>query len=322
MIKIAGTHETEANVMRDVYCRTMIKLAGEDPRVAVVDADLATPIGIMPYAREYPERFFDCGIQESNMVGVAAGMSAAGIVPFAHTFAAFAARRCLDQVFVSACYAQLNLKLIGSDPGIMALYNGGTHMGLEDMGAFMGIPNITLVEPADSAMLEDLLRTAKDTYGVFYIRMNRKNATHIYERGSHFEVGKGVLLREGSDVTIITSGVLIGESLKAADMLAAQGVSARVIDMFTWKPLDKELIIRCAHETGAIVTAENHQVASGLGRSVAAVVCENHPVPMGMIGVKDSFGEVGDWKYLTEHFELRAEDIAAKAVGTVRRKRG
>lgn len=322
MIKIAGTHELESNVMRDVYCRVMMEMAGEDPRVVVADADLASPIGIMPYARAYPERFFDCGIQESNMVGVAAGMSAAGMVPFAHTFAAFAARRCLDQVFVSACYAQLNMKLIGSDPGIMALYNGGTHMGLEDMGAFMGIPNITLVEPADSAMLEDLLRTAKDTYGVFYIRMNRKNAAHIYEPGSHFEVGKGVLLREGTDVTIITSGILIAESLKAADILAAQGVSARVADMFTWKPLDKELVARCAYETGAIVTAENHQTASGLGRSVAAAVCETHPVPMGLIGAQDRFGEVGDLNYLLGRFEMRAEDIAAKAMETVRRKRG
>lgn len=320
MINIADAHETEAAVMRDVYCETMMKLAAEDPRVTVLDADLASPIGIMPFAAAYPDRFFDCGIQESNMVGVAAGMSAAGAIPFAHTFAAFAARRCLDQIFVSAGFAQLNLKLIGSDPGITALKNGGTHMGLEDMGALMGIPHITLVEPTDTAMLEDILRTAKDTYGVFYIRMNRKNAVHIYEHGSHFEIGKGVVLRDGSDVTIITSGILTAESLKAAEMLAAQGVSARVVNLFTWKPLDEELILRCAKETGAIVTAENHQVASGLGRSVAAVTAGGCPVPMGFIGAQERFGEVGDLPYLMEIFGMRAEDIAAKAMETVKRK--
>ena len=169
-----------------------MEMAKGDARVAVVEADLAAPIGTVPFGQTYPERFFDCGIQENNMVGVASGMSAAGMIPFAHTFAAFAARRCLDQLFVSACYAQLNMKMVGSDPGITALYNGGTHMGLEDMGAFMGIPNITLVEPTDSAMLSDILHQAKDTYGVFYIRMHRKNAVHIYEQGSHLKSVKAL----------------------------------------------------------------------------------------------------------------------------------
>ncbi len=320
MITVAQAHETEIKVMREVYCETLQRMAEEDGRVVVVEADLAAPIGTVPFSRQFPERFFDCGVQESNMVGVGAGLSAAGMVPFAHTFAAFAARRCMDQVFVSASYARLNLKLVGSDPGVTALYNGGTHMGLEDMGAFLGIPDITLVEPVDTAMLEDVLRTAKDTYGVFYIRMNRKNAVKIYEQGSHFEIGKGVTLREGRDVTLISSGILVAESLKAADILSAQGVSARVVNLFTWKPLDEELIERCARETGAIVTAENHQLANGLGKSVAGVVCAAHPVPMGFIGVHDHFGEVGDLPYLLERFALRAEDIAAAALETIARK--
>jgi len=320
MIKIASVHEPEPNVMRDVYCQTMLEMAKEDPRVAVLDADLASPIGIMPFAKTYPDRFFDCGIQESNMVGVAAGMSAAGMIPFAHTFAAFAARRCLDQLFVSACFAQLNMKMVGSDPGITALYNGGTHMGLEDMGALMGIPNITLVEPVDSVMLQDVLQSAKNTYGVFYIRMHRKNAVHIFEPGSHFEIGKGIVLRDGSDITIISSGILVSESLKAAEILAESHISARVVNLFTWKPLDQELIAKCAAETGAIVVAENHQLASGLGRSVAAEVCKSCPVPMGFIGARDRFGEVGDLAYLLKTFEMRAEDIAAKAMETIKRK--
>lgn len=320
MIKIAPVHEMESNAMRDLYCRTLMEMAEEDTRVAVVEADLAAPIGTVPFGKMYPERFFDCGIQENNMVGIASGMSAVGMIPFAHTFAAFAARRCLDQLFVSACYAQLNMKMVGSDPGITALYNGGTHMGLEDMGALMGIPNITLVEPTDSAMLSNILHQAKDTYGVFYIRMHRKNAVHIYEQGSQFEIGKGVTLREGKDITIISSGLLVSESLKAADLLAEKGMQARVIDLFTWKPIDRELIVKCAEETGAIVVAENHQIASGLGRSVAAVVSETKPVPMGFIGAKDRFGEVGDMQYLLKTFEMRAEDIAEKALETLQRK--
>lgn len=321
MIKISQTHETEKRAMREVYCETLQCMAAEDERVVVIEADLAAPIGTVPFSKQFPTRFFDCGVQESNMTGIGAGMSAAGMVPFAHTFAAFAARRCLDQVFVSACYARLNLKLVGSDPGITALYNGGTHMGLEDMGAFLGIPEMTLVEPADTAMLEDVLHTAKDTYGVFYIRMNRKNAVQIYEKGSHFEIGRGVTLREGNDVTLVCSGITIAESLKAAEILAARGVQARVVNLFTWKPLDTALIERCAYETGAIVTAENHQVANGLGKSVAGAVCASHPVPMGFIGAQERFGEVGDMPYLLERFGLRAEDIAETALKTVARKK-
>lgn len=320
MIRIAEKHEVESGVMRDVYCKTMIEMAQADPRVAVVEADLASPIGIMPFAKEFPDRFFDCGIQENNMVGIAAGMSAAGMVPFAHTFGAFAARRCLDQLFVSACFAQLNMKMVGSDPGITALYNGGTHMALEDMGALMGIPNITLIEPTDSAMLKDILQTVKDTYGIFYIRMNRKNAVHIYEDGSHFEVGKGIVLREGNDLTIVTSGILVAESLKAADMLAEQGISAQVVNMFTWKPLDRELLVQCAEKTGAVLVAENHQIASGLGNCVARVLSEEHPVPMSFIGAKDRFGEVGDMNYLLNTFEMSAECIAVKASELVHKK--
>lgn len=319
MIKTAieGAIQMEDRMMRDAYCSTMLRLAEQDARVVVLDADLATPIGIQPFAKAYPQRFFNCGIQETNMVGVAAGLSATGAIPYAHTFAAFAARRCMDQLFVSAAYARLNVRLIGSDPGITALYNGGTHMGLEDMGVLMGIPGITLLEPTDSAMLEDLLATVKDEYGIFYIRMNRKNAAHIYQPGSHFTIGKGVTLREGSDITLISSGIMVAESLRAAELLAAKGISARVVNLFTWKPLDEELILRCARETGAIVTAENHQLSSGLGRSVAALVGEHHPVPMGYVGIREQFGEVGDIGYLMQRFGLTAQDIMQTAIHTL-----
>lgn len=318
--QVADTHEMEPAAMRDVYCGTLMEMACKDRRIAVLESDLATPVGVVPFAKAYPGNFFNCGIQEGNMVGIAAGLSAAGAIPFAHTFAAFASRRCLDQLFVSAAFAQLNVRLVGSDPGITALYNGGTHMGLEDMGVLMGIPNITLVEPADSAALADALRTAKDRYGITYIRMNRKSAVQIYRDGARFEPGKGVVVRDGDDVTIIASGIMVAESLKAAERLSRRGIEARVVDMFTWKPLDEELIVRCADETGAIVTAENNQLASGLGKSVGAVVACRRPVPVGCVGIDEAFGEVGDMAYLMQQFGLDAPSIEAKAIETLARK--
>lgn len=298
--------------MRDTYGATMIKMVAEDARVVALDADLVSPIGMTKFQLQFPNRMIDCGIQEANMTGVAAGMSARGLIPFMHTFSSFASRKCVDQLFLSAGFAQLNVKVIGSDPGMLALYNGASHMGLEDMGVLGNIPNITLLEPSDPVMLEALLRKMKDTYGVHYLRMNRKEAFPIYAEGSDFEIGKGLVLEEGKDATIIASGMMVKESIDAAEALKEEGYSVRVVDMFTWKPIDEELVIDCAKTTGAIVTAENHNVSYGLGSAVARVIGETYPVPHLRIGINGTFGEVGDKKYLMERFKLRAEDIAEK----------
>ena len=312
--------EPEGIEMRKVYCQTMMQMAEEDGRVVALDCDLVSPIGMTDFQKRYPERMFDCGIMEGNMAGVAAGMSARGCIPFAHTFACFQSRKCIDQLFLSAGFARLNVKLVGSDPGIMALYNGASHMGLEDMGILQNIPNLTLVEPCDTVQLAAVLKEVKDTYGLHYIRLNRKNANTIYEKGTDFQIGKGLVLKEGKDVTLIGSGIMVELVLKAAELLEMEGIHATVVDMFTWKPLDEELVIECAKNTGAIVTAENHRIATGLGSAVANVLSETVSVPLGRIGVGNVYGEVGVLPYLLSRFEMTPEDIAKKAKETIARK--
>lgn len=318
--KLAESRELEAMMMRDTYCQTMLELAEEDHRVVMLDADLMSSMGTMPFKAKYPERTFNVGVQEANMVGVAAGMSATGLIPFAHTFGPFASRRCFDQLFLSVAYSKLNVRVIGSDPGITAAFNGGTHMPFEDLGIIRNIPEATILEPVDSAMLRDLLIQSKDIYGLVYIRLLRKNAIQIFEEGASFDIGKGVTLVEGSDVTIIASGIMVKEALDAAELLKAEGISARVVNIFTLKPIDQDLVIKCAKETGAIVTAENHNIINGLGSAVAEVLGEHMPVPLERVGVKDLFGEVGPVGYLRERFELTAEEIVIKSKKAIGRK--
>ena len=318
---IAKERKNDETAMRDAYCKTLVELATKDKRIVALDADLAKSMGMVPFMKEFPERFIDVGIQEANMVGVAAGLSATGKIPFAHSFAPFASRRCFDQVFLSCGYAKLNVRIIGSDPGITAAFNGGTHMPFEDLGLMRNIPDITILEPVDAVMLKDLVTQTADRYGVFYIRLLRKNAIKIYEEGSTFEIGKGIRLKNGKDVTIIATGIMVSEALKAAEILEKEGISARVVNIFTLKPIDTELIVECARETGAIVTAENHNILTGLGSAVAEVLVENQPVPMERVGVKDMFGEVGPVDYLAKRFEMTAEDIAVKARKAMERKK-
>ena len=320
-VRIAQKHETEKLAMRDAYCATLLNLATDNDKVVVLDADLMSSMGMAPFLAKYPEKTFNVGIQEANMIGVAAGLSATGLIPFAHTFGPFASRRCYDQIFLSVGYSKLNVRIVGSDPGITAAFNGGTHMPFEDMGILRNIPSITILEPVDTVMLKDLLVQTAGMYGLFYIRLLRKNAVKIYEEGSTFEIGKGVTLKEGKDVTIISTGIMVKEALDAAEKLAAEGISARVINMFTLKPIDKELIIKSARETGAIVTAENHSIINALGSAVAEVLGENIPVPLERVGVKDLFGEVGPVAYLRERFELTAEEIIIKAKKAIVRKK-
>ncbi len=310
----------EKTMMRDVYCQTLMELAKENKNIVALDADLMSSMGMVPFLKAYPERTFNCGIQEANMMGMAAGLSATGKIPFAHSFGPFATRRCFDQIFMSCAYAKLNVRIIGSDPGVTAAFNGGTHMPFEDMGIMRNIPGVTILEPVDTVMLKDLIRQTAEMYGIFYIRLLRKNAVGIYEEGSGFEIGKAVKLREGKDATIIATGIMVNEALKAAAQLEQQGISAGVINMFTLKPIDKTAIIEAANETGAVVTAENHSILNGLGSAVAEVLSENAPVPLERVGVEDVFGEVGPEDYLRERFGLTADNIAKKVMKVLERK--
>jgi transketolase len=319
-IKLKKELCAETELMRDVYAKVLVKLAADNKNIAALDSDLMCSSGMKPFMEAYPDRFINCGIAEANMIGVASGMSAMGYIPFAHSFATFATRRCCDQIFMSAAYSRLNVRIIGTDPGVCAGYNGGTHMPFEDMAVLRGIAEITLIEPTDSVMLENLLPRLVEAYGVFYVRLFRKQAVGIYEPGSKFEIGKGVTLRDGRDVTLFASGIMVAESLKAAEMLEKNGISARVVNLFTWKPADMELIVKCAEETGAAVTCENHNVVGGLGSAVAEILVKNRPIPVEMVGVQDEFGEVGPEEYLRGRFNLNAVDIAAAAMRVVGRK--
>jgi len=319
-IILSNDNSLEKTQMREAYSKTIMEIIEEGKPVIHMDADLMRAIGLLPYREKYPEHILECGIAEANMMGVAAGLSLEGFIPFAHTFAVFASRRACDQIFMSGAYARLNVKVVGSDPGVTAGLNGGTHQAFEDIAIMRAIPNMTIVEPSDTAMVKKTIRIALDTYGMFYLRMFRMNADQIYEKDSEFTIGKAVKLREGSDVTIFACGVEVIEAVRAADSLKKEGISARVYDMFTIKPVDQQAILEAAAETGAIVTAENHNIIGGLGSAVAEVLIENHPVPMERIGVSDTFGEVGQTDWLKEKFELTSRDIMKKVYKVIERK--
>lgn len=314
----------EAVTMSSTYANTILALMEAHPKIIEVEADLGRSLlgadVLQKMRTEHPKQFIDCGIQEGNMVGVAAGMSLAGWIPYIHSFAAFASRRVIDQVFISGCYAKANVRIIGSDPGVTAAFNGGTHMPFEDIAAYRAFPEMTILEPTDSVMLASLLRSLSDVYGMYYLRLFRKNAVKIYEEGTIFNIGKAKQLREGSDVTIIAEGIEVAEALSAAEMLEKEGIKARILDMFTIKPLDEDAVLSAARETGAIVTAENHNVINGLGSAVADTLALHCPVPLEKVGVQDQFGEVGPIDYLKKRYGLTAEDIVTAAKRAIYRK--
>lgn len=305
---------------KDVLGAKIPKMLDENPDVIYLDADLMSCIGTAKYAKAHPDRAINCGIAEGNMAGIAAGLAAAGFKPICHTFGPFASRRCFDQVFMSCGYAHNDITMIGTDPGITAAYNGGTHMPFEDVAMYRALPGATVVDVTDCAMLEDILPKLVDREGVKYLRVNRKANDLVYEMGSEFEIGKGVILREGKDVTLIACGYMVGKALKAAEMLAEKGVEATVVDMFTIKPLDEELVVACAKKTGCVVTCENHNKFGGLFSAVSECLSQNHPVPVGYVAVEDEFGEVGPVDYLAERFGLTPEHIVEVAQKTVAKK--
>lgn len=317
---LIGKHEKDSRAMRDGFVDAMLEMMEKDKSVCHVDCDLEGCINTGKLEKAYPERTFNVGIAEANGMGIAAGLAATGKKVFMHSFGCFASRRAFDQAFMSAAYAKLPVHVLGSDPGVCAAYNGGTHMPFEDCALYLSIPDAVVIDPTDMAMLNCLTKKLLDSDKFSYMRMIRKTFTAVYADGSDFEIGKGVTLTEGKDVAIIASGIMVDEALKAAETLAAEGISAKVIDMFTWKPLDEQLIIDSAKACGCIVTAENHQVKCGLGSAVANVVTENCPVPMEMIGIEERFGQVGAESFLREEYGLTAAHIVESAKKAISRK--
>jgi len=308
--------------MRDVYCQTLIDLAAEDDRIVVIEADLMNATGTKPFRAAYPERTFDVGVSEADMVGVAAGLSVAGKVPFAASFGCFAARRVYDQFFLSANYARLNVNLVGTDPGVTALYNGGTHMTFEDAGIMRNIPELRILEPSDEVSLRKLIPRIVDWPQSVYLRLHRKGGWSYYEESEDFEIGRAKTVRDGSDVTLVSLGmVMLQQSLEAAATLESRGIRAEVIDALTLKPLDRERILKSARKTGAVVTCENHNVHNGLGSAVAEALAEDGvPARLRRIGCQDKFGEVGKLDYLLEAFALSAPHIVDAAESLVNSK--
>ena len=284
----------------------------------LVDCEPATFV-----VRAKGESMIEAGIAEANGAGVAAGLAAAGKKVFFHSFGTFSSRRCYDLIYMSAAYAGLPVHVLGSDAGVTAAFNGGTHMPLEDAAMYLSIPETVVLDPADYAQLECITRQLPGiTSGVTYTRFVRKGIVKVSEDGSEFPIGKGVVLHESDkDVaTIITSGIMVDESLKAYEALQAEGISVRVNDMFTWKPLDEELVIKAAKETGAIVTAENHNVTCGLGSVVSNCLAKNCPTVQEFVGVQDLFGQVGPQDFLMDEYGLRAANIVAAVKKAISRK--
>ncbi|MCF7924960.1 MAG: transketolase family protein [Candidatus Izimaplasma sp.] len=295
--------------LRDIYVDLLLDYAEKNPQMVIVEADLMTALSTTRFHKKYPERTINVGVAEANMIGVAAGLANMGKLPFTHTFTPFATRRVFDQVTLSIAYSKLNVKMVGSDPGIMAQLNGGTHMSLEDVGIMRNIPTMMIVEPVDGVQLAQLFPQIAAHNGPVYIRLLRKEFDPIFADDQTFELGKATTINEGSDVSIFATGIMVKEALDAEKILADEGISVSVVNMHTLKPIDQKAICKEAKRTGAVVTAENHNIINGLGSAVAEVLSENCPTPLRRVGTKDHFGEVGKKDFLMEKFGLKAKNI-------------
>lgn len=302
--------------MRQVLATELEKMMAENENIVVIDADLSKPNGVAGLRKKFPERAFDVGIAEQNMASIAAGMSSYGFIPFITTFTPFASRRICDQIAISIVYAKQNVKIIGSDPGISAEFNGGTHMSVEDIGVLRSIPDIVIFEPVDTIQFKKLLPQIVDYNGAVYIRMFRKEIPDVFTKDCEFDLFKATKIQDGKDISIFCSGLMVQETMKANKILKEQGINADIINIHTIKPIDRDAIIASAKKTGAVLTVENHNIIGGLKSAVCEVLMEEYPVPLRAIGIKDKFGQVGKMPFLKEFYKMRAEDIveAAKEV--------
>ena len=303
-----------------VLCESIVDVMVKNEKVVLVGADLIKTDGLKPIIDTFPERVVNVGIAEQNMAGVAAGMASYGMIPIINTFAAFASRRICDQVAISICYANQNVKIIGTDPGITAELNGGTHMTFEDIGVLRSIPNIMIVEAADSIELRQMVPAILEHEGPVYLRMYRKSTPRVHDEDYQFKLGKVDLLRAGQDVTILCSGIMVPEAMEAGKQLEADGIDAEIINIHTIKPLDEEAVLASSRKTGVIVTCENHNILGGLRGAVAEAVTAHDPVKIYPVGVKDTKGEVGVLDYLRGRFGLNAQDIVSAVKKAVSEK--
>ncbi|MHB8170267.1 MAG: transketolase family protein [Thermincolia bacterium] len=305
---------------REAYGKALKKLGAENKDIVVLDADLSKSTKTADFAADFPERFFNVGIAEQNLMGTAAGLAAAGKIPFASTFAVFATGRGFEQIRNSIAYPRLNVKIAASHAGITVGEDGGSHQSIEDVALMRCLPGMTVVVPADAIETELAVREAVALDGPVYLRLGRLGVPVLFDENYKFEIGKASQMREGGDSTIIANGIMVSIALEAAEELASKGVQVRVINMHTVKPLDKKAIIKAAKETGAIVVAEEHSIIGGLGSAVAEVLVEEYPVPMERVGIKDVFGESGLPNELLEKFGLTKGHIVEAVEKVLKRK--
>ena len=313
--------------MRMAYVDTLMELAEKNNDIVVLEADLMSCTNTGVFKKTYPERFFNCGIAEANMVGIAAGLSTLGKIPFASGFGCFSSRRVYDQFFLSANYAKLNVKLTGTDPGVTAAFNGGTHMPFEELALMRVIPKLTVIEPSDPVSCAAFVRLMAEEYGCHYLRIPRKPVPYLYNENETFKFGRAKVLKEGKDVCFIALGsLMVNQSIKACEKLAEEGISAGVLDVLTLKPIDRDAVLDQAGKVRAIISAENAQIMSGLGSAVAEILAENCCntsccggksvcCKFGRIGINDEFGEVGTQDYLVNRFGLDVDTMVKKAKG-------
>ncbi len=308
--------------IRDVYGETLAQIGKENPDIVALDADVGSSSKSIIFGKAFPERYFNVGVAEANMVAMAAGLAAAGKIPFANTFAAFMVLRAADPVRSLIAYTNLNVKLAGTYAGLSDSYDGASHHAIADIAFMRALPNMTVVSVSDPVEAELATRAAAEFVGPLYLRLSRAEVPVVLDKASYpFKIGRGVILVEGGDLTIVATGYMLVKALEAAEQLSAKGIKARVVNIHTIKPIDAELLIACAEQTGAIVTAEEHNVHGGLGSAVAEVLSGHCPVPQEFVGVEDTFTESGDYEKLLVKYGLSAANIVAKAEKVLRRKR-
>jgi transketolase len=305
---------------RDAYGQTLLELGRENPKVVALDADLSGSTKTSLFAKEFPARFFNVGIAEANMVGMAAGLAAGGMIPFASTFAVFAAGRAFEQIRQSLAYPRMNVKVVATHGGITVGEDGGSHQSVEDLAIMRALPNMTVLCPADGPETTAAIRAAAAFHGPVYIRLGRSKVPTVFAGDCDFAIGRGATLREGTDLSFITTGLMTAQAIKAAGILAEENISARIIHLGSIKPLDVDLVLRAARETGAIVTAEEHSVVGGLGSAVCEVLAEGHPVPVERVGLRDVFGQSGTAEELLVHYGLTAAHLVEAAERVLKRK--
>ncbi|MEW6183203.1 MAG: transketolase family protein [Bacillota bacterium] len=312
---------SEKIATREAYGKALVQIGAENPDVVVLDADLAKSTKTIDFKKNYPERFFDFGVAEQNMIGAAAGLAAAGKIPFCSSFAVFATGRVFDQVRQSVAYPRLNVKIGATHAGITVGEDGSSHQSVEDIALMRVLPNMTVFVPADAVETAGAVRAAAAINGPVYIRLGRLAVPVIHGEGFVFRPGEAVTLRDGNDAAIIATGMMVGAALEAAAGLSKEGVEVRVIDVHTIKPIDVSAVIQAARETGAVVTAEEHSIIGGLGSAVAEILAENYPVPLRRVGVEDTFGESGKPAELLAKYGLTPANIALSVKKAIKRKR-